>query len=141
MQQRIIDTIFLLSKECMLRQESSYTEENLSQTEFAAIESLEIDEKTSCNAISERLGRSVSRSSRIIDQLVRKGYLIRKTDPGDRRAVAISLSSKGIKCKKMIEKAKDDCEKRILNSINGKNLDIVKKGVKILTEAMKKNIS
>ncbi|GAH38455.1 unnamed protein product, partial [marine sediment metagenome] len=51
---------------------------NISLAEYQGIMKINITERITCNVLSEKMGLSVSRGSRIIDNLVRKGYLDKK---------------------------------------------------------------
>ena len=57
---------------------------------------------------------SPSRASRVITSVSEKGLLSESLDPEDRRAVSITLTASGEDMKKLIEKKKNECEKRLL---------------------------
>ena len=75
---------------------------------------------------------SPSRGSRIIDSLVRKGYLLRIVNPEDRRSSFLSLSLKGIKIKKQIEQERTNCEYTIRKNLSLKEVKLVKKGLELI---------
>lgn len=97
---------------------------------------MEIDstERITCNVLSKKMGLSPSRGSRIIDGLVRKKYLIRMTNPEDRRSFVLSLSSKGVKIKDDIERERDNYEKRIREKLSTKEFDLIKEGLELVTK-------
>lgn len=97
---------------------------------------MEIDstEQITCNVLSKKMGLSPSRGSRIIDGLVRKKYLIRMTNPEDRRSFVLSLSSKGAKIKEDIERERGNCEKRIRERLSTKEFDLIKEGLELVTK-------
>ncbi len=135
-EKRIVDDIFLLKRRCMFKIEDLSAEAGLVPREMAAIESLTPGERVSGNELSRRMELSPSRGSRIIERLIRKGFLERETDPHDRRAVLISLSERGGEQKRKIDALKDDCERLLLSKLEGDQLDRVREGMGILLRVM-----
>jgi len=107
---------------------------NLTYQEFIIIDLLNINEIVSCNIIANRILLSVSRASRLIESLVKKGHLIREDDPDNRKYIKVYFSKKGKNIKKIIEEFKNKCEKKIVSKIESKDLGIIEKSVKILSE-------
>ena len=138
MRSKRINALFSIGMDCLLQRQSISLKADISQREFIAIDLLDRTEKVSCNDLSKRICLSVSRSSRIVDRLVHKGYLVRKTDPNNRRAVQVYLSPKGINLKRNIERLKKECEKKIFSGIDEQNLEIVEKGMIILQQSLRK---
>jgi DNA-binding MarR family transcriptional regulator len=85
---------------------------------------------------AERLQLSDSRASRLIKSLSDKKLLVWKMDADDRRAAQISLSKQGNEICKKIEERKCDCEKRILEGLSEKDIEVVQKGLSILLDAL-----
>jgi DNA-binding MarR family transcriptional regulator len=133
---KIIDHIFLLKQKCLQTEIEIGTEMGLSYREIIGIGALKKDETIDCNTLSEMMGLSKSRGSRVIDKLITKGYLSRRVSDFDRRAVEISLTEKGAICKKSIEMIKKKCEKKIEASLNNQQKKIIKEGLKILNEIL-----
>jgi DNA-binding MarR family transcriptional regulator len=136
---KLISVVFEIGRECLLQMQSVSLGADISQGDFIVIDLLEIGEKLSCNDLAVKMSLSVSRSSRIVDRLVRKGYVLRKANPKDRRAVQVSLSAKGIRLKKNIDKLKTQCEKQIFGAMDTKDFEAVKHGILILSKALKIN--
>ncbi len=80
------------------------------------------------------MGLSPSRGSRIIDGLVRKEYLLRTTNPEDRRSFVLSLSSKGIKIKKQIEQERNNCEYRLRKNLSAREVKLIKEGLELIAK-------
>ena len=53
--------------------------------------------KTNIKDVSEALGMSSSAATQLVEGLVQSGYVVRRADPKDRRAVELALSLKGKK--------------------------------------------
>lgn len=133
---RIVDDIFLLKRRCAFKIEDLSAEAGLSPREMAGLESLESDERVSGNELSRRMDLSPSRGSRIIEGLIRKGFLIRAVDPDDRRAVLLSLSAIGLEQKRRVDELKDDCERLLRSRMDDDQLSRVREGMRILLEAL-----
>jgi DNA-binding MarR family transcriptional regulator len=80
------------------------------------------------------MGLSPSRSSRVINNLVQKGYLIRRTSSRDRRSVAVTLSKKGIEAKEKIKENQKKLEKSLRQRITDHELNMIKDSLKILLD-------
>jgi DNA-binding MarR family transcriptional regulator len=133
---RIVDDIFLLKRRCMFKIEDLCSETGLAPREMAAIESLEPEERVSGNEISRRMELSPSRGSRVVEHLIRKGYLVRESDPNDRRAVLLYLSERGVEQKRKIDTLKDDCEKLLRSQIPDEQIQVVRRGMEILLKSL-----
>lgn len=71
------------------------SEESLSFSQVAALHIVDRESKININDISRRLNLSVSATSRLIDELVRKRLIGRKEDQDNRRAKNLSLTASG----------------------------------------------
>jgi len=134
MEKKLVDLIIELKKGCMEDEEQIRTLCNVSLAEYKAIMEIKITERITCNVLSEKMGLSNSRGSRIIDGLVRKGYLLRVTNPEDRRSFVLSLSFKGAKIKDDIERERDNCEKRIREKLSTKEFGLIKESLELVTK-------
>jgi DNA-binding MarR family transcriptional regulator len=136
MNSRIIDYIFLLKKKCIIEEGQIGREVGLSPSEIQCIEALETGEQISGNSLSERMGLSPSRGSRIIDHLIGKGLLTRKTDPLDRRFSVISLTDRGWRIKTRVERAKGACEAKITSEMALDQIEQIKKDLGVLLDVL-----
>ncbi|MBN1602942.1 MAG: MarR family transcriptional regulator [Chitinispirillaceae bacterium] len=132
----LIDTILDIGQQCLLQRQGMSVQADISQIDFAVIDILDSGEKVSCNDLANKLNLSPSRCSRIVERLLRKGYVERKPDPEDRRAIEVSLTTKGGRIKRDIEKLKTECEKRLLGTIGPGDIEIVKQGIGILRKSL-----
>jgi len=134
MEKNLIDLIIELKKDCTTDEEQIRTLCNVSLAEYKAIMEISTTERITCNVLSKKMGLSPSRGSRIIDGLVRKKYLIRTTNPEDRRSFVLSLSSKGAKIRKQIEQERNNCEYRIRKNLSAREVKIIKKGLELIAK-------
>lgn len=72
-------------------------EENLSFSQVAALHIIDREKTVNINDISSKLNLSMSATSRMIDELVKKELIQRKEDQDNRRAKILSLTSSGEK--------------------------------------------
>jgi len=72
-------------------------EKNLSFSQVAALHTIDREGSVNINDISARLNLSMSATSRMIDELVKKDLIDRKEDQENRRAKILTLSSSGRK--------------------------------------------
>jgi DNA-binding MarR family transcriptional regulator len=136
MDKRIIDYVFLLKRKCLLEEGEIGREVGLSPSEIHCVEAINPDEKISGNDLSERMGLSPSRGSRIIEHLIEKGLLARNIHPGDRRFNALSLTQEGRDTRRGVENAKKVCELKITNRMNEEQIDQIKMGLEILIDVL-----
>ena len=134
MNKSIIDLIMELKRGCLEDEEQVRTRCNISFAEYKGIMGIDIEERMTCSALAKKMGLSPSRGSRIIDNLVRKGYLLRIVNPADRRSFVVSLSFKGAKIRKQIKQERNNCEKRIIKSFSEKEVDLIKEGLELITK-------
>jgi len=134
MEKKLVDLIIELKKGCMEDEKQIRTLCNISLAEYQGIMEINATERITCNILSKKMGLSPSRGSRIIDGLVRKGYLLRTTNPEDRRSFILSLSSKGVKIKDDIERERNNCEKRIREKLSTKEVNLIKEGLELVNK-------
>jgi DNA-binding MarR family transcriptional regulator len=136
LEKRIIDYIFQLKKKCLIEEGLIGREVGLLPSEIHCVEAINSGENISGHLLSERMGLSPSRGSRVIDGLIDKGLLIRNVDPEDRRYNAISLTKKGETVRDNVENAKKICEQKITSRMNKNQIDLLKKGLKSIIDVL-----
>ena len=134
MEKNLVDLIIELKKGCMEDEKQIRTLCNVSLAEYKAVLEIDTTERITCNVLSEKMGLSVSRGSRIIDNLVRKGYLLRMENPEDRRSFVLSLSSKGAEIKKQIEQERNNCEYRLRKNLSAREVEFIKEGLELIAK-------
>lgn len=134
MEKSLVELIIELKKGCMEDEEQIRTLCKVSLAEYKSIIVVDENEKITCNILSKKMGLSPSRGSRIIENLVKKGYLVRRLNPADRRSTVISLSSNGIKVKNQIKQERHNCEKRIRKKLSEREIELIKEGLELITK-------
>ena len=132
MEKSLVDLIIELKKGCMEDEQQIRTLCHVSLAEYKAVMEIDLTERITCNALSKKMGLSPSRSSRIVDGLVRKKYLVRMTNSKDRRSFILSLSPKGTKIKEQIERERNNCERRIREKLSTEELELIKEGLELV---------
>ena len=135
MEKSLLDLIIELKNICIEDEEKIRTICNISLAEYKGITQIDIEEKITCNLLSQKMDLSPSRGSRIIDNLVRKGYFLRTTNTEDRRSFVISLSSKGLKIRKKIKQERSNCEERISSKFSKKKVKLIKEALDLISDA------
>ena len=136
MNDRIIDYVFLLKKKCLMEEGIIGREVGLSPSEIHCIEAIHPGESVSGNTLSERMGLSPSRGSRVIDHLIGKELLVREEDPDDRRVSAVALTDNGMQVRHSVEQAKRVCEMKITSRMESEQIDQIKQGLKALVDVL-----
>ncbi len=134
MEKNLVDLIIELKKGCMEDEKQIRTLCNISLAEYQGIMKINITERITCKILSKKMGLSPSRGSRIIDGLVRKGYLLRMGNPEDRRSFVLSLSPKGVKIRKQIEQERSNCEYRIRKNLSLREVELIKEGLQLIVK-------
>jgi DNA-binding MarR family transcriptional regulator len=123
MKKNVIEVIFALKSKCCSKEDKIREELKLSPAEFKGIISIEPGVIVPCKVLSQKMGLSVSRGSRVIEKLMKSGYMEEVKTNGDRRVVNITLTKKGINIQKKIMKILQDCEHKILKNFSKPELE------------------
>lgn len=91
----LANLVFNLLPRCQQKEMQLAEKNHLLHSEFKCLHFFDSDKKLNNSSIAEKMNMSPSRSTRIVDGLVTKDFLIREEDPEDRRNVVVSLSKKG----------------------------------------------
>jgi DNA-binding MarR family transcriptional regulator len=70
---------------------------HLTVAEFRTLRSFGNDQALEAGTLASRVGLSPSRLTRILDSLVEHGYIVRRSEPLDRRIVRATLTAKGLR--------------------------------------------
>jgi len=131
-EEALLDLIDILRKKCVEREFEIKKKLGLSEAEFQGLQCIEKDDKITCQIFSERMNLSVSRGTRIIDRLYKKGYFNRNDCSEDRRCKNIGLTPSGVEIKKKIEEFNRECEKKLIGNFSEKRIVTLKKELNLL---------
>lgn len=114
---------FSLLVRCQEKEAWLAEKHRLCNTEFRCLRLFGANENLSNTQISKRMNLSPSRLTRVIDGLVRKGYMQREIDTNDRRYMRIILSRRGKILTNKLSKDFIDIHKEILQDIDASQHD------------------
>ena len=134
----IMDSEDLLSIVLSLKEKCSAVEDKirkslgLSVAEYRGLMCFGSEERISCQELSSRMNLSVSRGSRVIENLFKKGFIQRVDCASDRRSKNVWLTKKGIRMRQKIAIQIQDCEDRLVASIPPSRLSRFRSELKTL---------
>src|SRR5437762_3648606 len=85
--------------------------------------------------VAEDLGRSVSATSRLLDQLVERGMVSRREDERDRRARRIAITEQGSKLIATLEKRRADVQIAVMEYFSAEEQAEINRAMALLAEA------
>ena len=136
----IYTTILKLKYFCVCNESRISFSCQISLAELKGINAMEKNKSITCSALSEKMNLSPSRGSRIIDNLVKKGCLIRKIMDNDRRATLLYLSKKGEKIKNDINREQKTFEQKLRSELSSQEIESIEVGLNILEKFLVNNI-
>lgn len=134
MNDNLLELITSLKINRAIEREYTRIASNLTISEYRGIMAQDNDRGMNCLELSVAMGLSPSRSSRVIDNLVKKGYFTRRIDENDRRSVAVTLSKKGREVKEKIKKNQQNLEDNLEKMLSDEMVNNIKRSLKILLE-------
>lgn len=75
------------------------------------------------STINERMVTKMSNTTRLVDKLILKGFVDRRTCPDNRRKVEIMITEQGKTALKKIDKVMEQTEIEVLKNFTSKDLD------------------
>ena len=119
----IMSMVYEIKKKCLQADQRLMEELNISESELSFFSALDNCQGISSPELAKNMGLSLSRISRVVEKLVVNGYLDRNTDATDRRAIKLCLTPKGKAIRSKIDKARNECEGRLLEIIPPEDLE------------------
>jgi len=110
-------TFNLLAK-CQTKEERLAKQRGLFQAEFKCLRLFGSDKSLTCKEIGMRMNLSRSRITRVVDGLVKKGYMSRGIDPTNRRNMRVTLSRRGKILTTKLDREFTDIHYEILQDID-----------------------
>jgi DNA-binding MarR family transcriptional regulator len=118
----LAELTFSLMTICQKKESKLAEQSGLTQAEFKCLRSFGREECLNNKNIAERMNLSPSRLTRIINNLVLKGYIIREINNTDRRNMCVALSVKGIQIVQLLSQSYLDIHTEILENIDESQL-------------------
>ncbi|MGE5429858.1 MAG: MarR family winged helix-turn-helix transcriptional regulator [Syntrophomonadaceae bacterium] len=122
---KVIDLIFEIKNKCILNEEEIMGAYRLSPAEYRGLLAISQGETVTCRELSEKMGLSPSRGSRVIFKLIKNGYIKQWASAEDRRCLFVSLDEKGIGVRHRIEQARLECEAQIKSRLSAEEMEFV----------------
>ena len=125
-----------------IEEKAVITEEfkDISNKDMHIIEAIGMDASKSMSAIAAKLSVTVGTLTIAINNLVKKGYVLRNRSPQDKRVVLISLSQKGIKAFKHHAGFHEEMIHAIIKDFSDEEVELVVKALSNLVTFFKSKI-
>jgi DNA-binding MarR family transcriptional regulator len=114
---KLADLTYSLLGRCQEKEVRLAEQYGLTQAEFRCLRLFNANEIINNKHMAERMNLSPSRLTRIIDGLVKKGYLNREIDNVDRRNMRVYLSKQGEEIVKVLNSSYLDIHMELLQDI------------------------
>ena len=111
---------------------------DLTIIQFGTLLLLEDGKQRTVGALSEQIGRSMSATSRMIDQLVKRELLRRQEDPNDRRARRVTISPVGRKLVATMMRRRAEVELKLIASLEPDDQRTVMRAMELLAGAARR---
>ncbi|MCU0243030.1 MAG: MarR family transcriptional regulator [Vicinamibacteria bacterium] len=122
---------------CCERQESALCRQlGLSTSELGGLLALSLGEECGVGELARRLALSHSRASRVVDGLVQRGLLRRRTAEHDRRAQTLGLTAKGAQARRRLDRAIALCEQKLWRHLGARQIAEIERGLSQLIAAL-----
>lgn len=92
----------------------------------------------SMNQLSEKMNLSMSTMTRIINNLVRDGFILRERDETDKRVVNLRLTDKGVKGATILRKAIQEYYKNIVGNLPNGQVEEIMSSMSVMLNILEK---
>lgn len=108
---------------------------DFSLSQLAALILLEEEGELTIKRVAELLGRSVSATSRLLDQLVVRGLVSRHEDERDRRMKLVAITEPGRVFMEMVEQRRAEAQLALMEYLSTEEQTEVARAMDLLAEA------
>jgi DNA-binding MarR family transcriptional regulator len=136
MSERLFELILAVKRKCQSNEERIQGELGLSPAQFHGLVVLDEGQALAGGAFAARMALSVSRGSRVLAALAADGYVRIRESPADRRAVSISLTSKGRRTRQRIFRRMQACESRLCRALDAQRIGELRRALRRLAAAL-----
>ena len=116
----------------------SFGDLDFSLPQLATILLLEEEGELTIKQVAEVLGRSVSTTSRMLDQLVERGLVSRREDERDRRAKLVASTGRGQTLIATLEQRRAESQMAVMDYLTAEERAAVARAMALLAEAGKR---
>ena len=113
----------------------TFIEFDYSLPQLATLLLLDEEGELTIKQVTEILGRSVSATSRLLDQLVERGMVSRREDEHDRRSKRIAITEKGKMLIAALEQRRADAQITVMEYYSAEEQAIINRAMSLLAEA------
>ncbi|MEV0757726.1 MarR family transcriptional regulator [Streptosporangium sp. NPDC050280] len=117
---------------------SGFEDDEPSMIQIATLYTLDVPAPPTLRELAGRVSRSVSATSRLVDQLVRRGLAGRREDPGDRRVRRITLTPAGADFLRTFERVRADAQLEVMAYLTAEERELVIRATALLGEASRR---
>ncbi len=123
----------------MLSTIASSSDFDISAIQFATLFLLAGEGELTIKSVAELIGRSVSATSRMLDQLVIRGLVSRNEDTRDRRTKRVSLSENGQAFVQVLEQKRAEAQIVVMAYLSPEERGIVEQAMQLLAAAARRH--
>jgi len=109
---------------------------DLTMAQFKALVAVERSSGIGVCGLGHELSIGESAASLLVDQLVRRGYVGRKTDPADRRRVLLGITARGEKRLRELRQGSAEIMNEWLAELDQDQLEALARGLDALAQAV-----
>lgn len=109
---------------------------DLSMAQFKAFVAVRRAPGIGVCGLGRELAIGESAASLLVDQLVRRGYVARETDPADRRRVRLTVTAQGEERLRELRQGSEDVLDEWLAALGDEDLEALASGLRALSEAV-----
>src|SRR5690348_1470811 len=114
---------------------STFVEFDYSLPQLATLLLLDVEGELTIKQLTEFLGRSISATSRLLDQLVERGMVSRREDEHDRRSKRIAITEQGRKLIATLEQRRADAQIAVMEYYSAEEQAEINRAMTLLAEA------
>lgn len=108
----------------------------LSPAEYACLREMPASGSVDAGTLSERMGLSASRGSRVSERMVKRGFLERRTSEQDRRVAQLQLTRSGRAVKRSVENYLAGCGAVLRERLSKEQLGTALTGLSLVLSAL-----
>ena len=114
---------------------SAFVDFDLSLPQLATLLLLDEEGELTMKQVTEILGRSISATSRLLDQLFERGMVSRREDEHDRRVKRIAITEKGRMLIATLEQRRADAQLAVMEYYSAEEQAEINRAMALLAEA------